>query len=179
MALLFLLFCDLWIQQTSDFSSSMRQSSRLLTSAPILRAIFNYECPLVLPWSCLWQESASMPELLTRNLWMIELLQFQIYPESINNVPRLDNPTSVVAGYHHFCALDNAGVHCWGERDPFGWNQGIYPPPMNQAALIGGGFSGSCAYAIGGIHCWVGQPSIVQSSPELNQQIPLTGGFPG
>jgi alpha-tubulin suppressor-like RCC1 family protein len=70
----------------------------------------------------------------------------------------------ISTGGDHSCALDDDGVHCWGD-DRFGQTN---VPSLHHPAQLDAGEHHTCAFDDDGVHCW-GSNSVGQTTvpPEL------------
>jgi len=57
---------------------------------------------------------------------------------------------SISAGSNHTCALDDNGVHCWGDNT---YRQTSVPSLVNPVSVSAGGFH-TCAVDATGVKCW-------------------------
>jgi hypothetical protein len=95
------------------------------------------------------------------------------YPEFGQSiVPTLTNPVAVSAGSFHTCALDDAGVHCWGNNIQ---GQTIVPTLTNPTALDAGG-SNTCALDDSGVHCWGNNGFGQTTVPALTNPVAVSTG---
>jgi hypothetical protein len=92
---------------------------------------------------------------------------------SVVSMPYRPNQYMVSAGGYHNCALDDAGVSCWGRNDH---NQAVVPALINPVQVGAGGFH-SCALDDNGVTCW-GNNGYGQSSvPPLTNPVQISVGI--
>ena len=67
------------------------------------------------------------------------------------------------AGNAHTCALDDAGVHCWG------WNEHgqLNVPPLKNPKMVSAGVRHTCAIDEDGVRCWGDNSSGQTNAPHL------------
>lgn len=72
----------------------------------------------------------------------------------LSNVPTdLVNPRQVSVGGGHACALDDNGVHCWGEYFD-GYGQAYVPNNLVNPTHVASGIRHTCAVDENGVQCW-------------------------
>ena len=90
-----------------------------------------------------------------------------------DNDGRLDTPL-VSAGLLHTCAIDDAGVHCWGDNA----QEQITVPSLSNPVMISVGGAHSCAIDDTGAHCWGGASSYGQATvPALVNAVAVSAGY--
>lgn len=65
--------------------------------------------------------------------------------------PAMTSPWAIGAGEDHTCAVDNAGVRCWGLNDA---GQSTVPNDLMNPVAVSAGFLHTCALDDSGVRCW-------------------------
>jgi alpha-tubulin suppressor-like RCC1 family protein len=84
----------------------------------------------------------------------------------------MSNPTEISAGVFYACALDDTGVHCWGDN-PYGQTT---VPVMSNPTAISAGYFYACALDDTGVHCWGDNPYGQTAVPVLSNPTAVSAG---
>jgi len=72
----------------------------------------------------------------------------------VSGIPSLTNPSYVSVGHDHSCAVDDVGVHCWGDNSS-GQSSISSASALTKPTLVDAGRSSTCAIHNGGeVACW-------------------------
>tara|TARA_B100002003_G_scaffold8059_1_gene7165 strand:- start:226 stop:627 length:402 start_codon:yes stop_codon:yes gene_type:complete len=66
------------------------------------------------------------------------------------DIPALSNPVQVSTGDYHTCAVDAAGVQCWGSNS----NGQTDVPALSNPVQVSTGDYHTCAVDDAGVQCW-------------------------
>ena len=79
----------------------------------------------------------------------------------------------ISAGLDHSCALDDAGVYCWGNNS---YGQASVPALTNALVVSAGAFH-TCALDDTGVHCWGDNSSGETDVPALTNPVAVSAGY--
>lgn len=94
------------------------------------------------------------------------------YPEIVNNIPTVVNPTDLQLKGSLACVLDDSGLQCWGSQYYLGEPPALLSP---SAFTVSNQFI--CAIDQGQVACWGYSKEWVQNIPTLNNPTRITSDY--